>query len=604
MINENAFVVLKTKLIGPPAVDNSLKRMRLINKLEAATRLKASFIISEAGSGKTTLISDFLEYTQLPAVWYHIDTNDSDPVTFFTYLVNSLRQLYPKFGMATMKQLADKDRVRSGSSDAVVDTFINDIYHQVKKKTVLVLDNFHCLDDSAVILAIVERLLCYLPESLHLIISSRTQPEIKLARLSSIRAISLIGYTDLLFNESEIKQLFESVYKEKLSAEWAHEYYCLTDGWITGLQYINESAPRDVIAHGSSKNLIRYKRALSEIFQYFKEEVLSSNYDNILPTLASISEPEVIDPQVCTQVLNIENAQEWLQRLVTRNLFLTQQDLEQSTYRFNPLFRAYLQELPATTEAAQPEPAQPQPAPAQPAPVAAVEDKKAADKGGEAGEAAKVVTYQEKALRDLQVVNTAAVDEHKAAAGEDVLNINIDQNDSCYREAAELTEKMLAKRQTELSKLMAFTNCELPSHVIKLQRSQLLLAAWEAKSFILSDPDYNQSHCELIRRSIVLQAEIQELGASFRELLNSSSADEIREVLSRAKYCLDQAEIVSSALDIQSHSERSASRFGNAQNLLATRQKLTSTINCLLTLIKWLNNNSKLEESRKMASNQ
>ncbi|HKP87455.1 MAG TPA: hypothetical protein VJZ26_15235, partial [Blastocatellia bacterium] len=135
----------------------------------------ATIVCADAGCGKTTLVTDFVRSLSLPSVWYQIDPSDLDLAVFFGYLVYGIRGLRPDFGQVVMGFISETEGL-SSKTDQLVDVFVNEVSEQLEEKTIVVLDDYHHVDSSEPIAGAVDRLVQYLPDVLHLIITSRSMP--------------------------------------------------------------------------------------------------------------------------------------------------------------------------------------------------------------------------------------------------------------------------------------------------------------------------------------------------------------------------------------------------------------------------------------------
>lgn len=153
-------------------------------------------------------------------------------------------------------------------------------------------------------------------------------------------------------------------------------------------------------------------------------------------------------------------------------------------------------------------------------------------------------------------------------------------------------EAKLQSRLAEICILLATKLRDLPVKVLQLKRSQLAIASWEVDALLSSEDDATEQSINkqnhLVRRSIALLAEMQEVGIASREMLNAGQRQEAIDAMRMAEYFLEQSKVVAAGLETHSHRERDASQSLRAQNLAATRQKLMSTHQLLNTLIGWL----------------
>lgn len=152
-------------------------------------------------------------------------------------------------------------------------------------------------------------------------------------------------------------------------------------------------------------------------------------------------------------------------------------------------------------------------------------------------------------------------------------------------------EVTLQSRLAEICILLATKLRDAPIKVLQLTRSQLTIASWEVEALLSNESDpisiEAKKQYSSIRRAIALLAEMQEAGISYREFLTGGKIKEGEEALLRAQYFLEQAKATSANLETQSHQERTLGNYSKAENLAATRQKLTSTHQLLSTIISW-----------------
>ncbi|MEW6734061.1 MAG: tetratricopeptide repeat protein [Acidobacteriota bacterium] len=337
---------LKTKLQPPKRGRTMLVRTRLTEKLRMAVDLKATLVIADAGYGKTTLVGEFIVETGFPAVWYQLDAGDNDLLVFLRYLTYGLRQHYPKFGEISL-DLLQAASSRTIKVEQLIDTWLNEVDSEIENKTIIALDDFHLLNGNETINNTVNRLLTYLPDTLHLIIISRTQPELNLARLRSKQSICWIDRTDLIFSESETAALFNEIYRLP-SAQWVRECWRTADGWVTALQLICQVVEQRLRTHGAEEQTLAadfafHKQSLFEIFDYFAEEVFQLEAPDIQEGLVKLSILDWIEPDICRDLLALTQPLEWLDDLVRRNVFITRRgEPGGETYHLHPLFRAFL----------------------------------------------------------------------------------------------------------------------------------------------------------------------------------------------------------------------------------------------------------------------
>src|SRR2546423_1699002 len=233
---------LRKKLLPPRPAPEILARPRLIERLQSNLALPVTLITANAGSGKTTLVADFLRKQERPYVWYQLDHTDSDPAVFLGYLAHGIQQRVSNFGETIFAYLQASELAQR--PERAADVLLNEILERVEQQLIIVLDDYHHLGTETPVHAVVDRLITYLPDVIHIIIVSRDIPPLTLARLRSQDSLAIIDRADLLFTEEETQELFRKVFGLDLTPDQLHEYGERTHGWITALQLVRQGAKR------------------------------------------------------------------------------------------------------------------------------------------------------------------------------------------------------------------------------------------------------------------------------------------------------------------------------------------------------------------------
>jgi LuxR family maltose regulon positive regulatory protein len=340
---------LRTKLLPPRPAPELLSRPRLIERLLANLSRPMTLVTANAGSGKTTLVADFLRTHRRPFVWYQLDHTDADPSVLLGYLTFGIQQVVPGFGEAMFAYLRESPNELAQHPERAVDVLLNEVLEQVEQQLVLVLDDYHHLGPETPVHAVIDRLLAYLPDVLHVIVISREMPPLSLARLRAQAPQSIIDRADLLFTDEETQQLFRKVFDLELTAEQLAEYRERTHGWITALQLVRQVAqrtPGGARSDGQHEHpdLVEILRQSErDIFDYFAEEVFFGEAEIVQQILLRISLLDRIDLDTCASLYRGMNCARVLPALVRRNVFITvASDGSGEEYRLHPLFQSFL----------------------------------------------------------------------------------------------------------------------------------------------------------------------------------------------------------------------------------------------------------------------
>ena len=339
---------LRTKLLPPRPAPALLSRPRLTERLLANLAHPVTLVTANAGSGKTTLVADFVRTHARQFVWYQLDHTDADPYVFLGYLTHGIRQSIPDFGEVMFSYLQQSADELARQPERAVDVLLNEVLERVEQQLILVLDDYHHLGAETSVHAVVDRLLAYLPDVLHVIIISRDLPPLSLARLRSQASLTVIDRNELLFTDEETQELFRKVFDLELTPEQLSEYRERTHGWITALQLVRQVAQRRAFAEGrregEAPDLVEILRQSErDIFDYFAEEVFADETEDVQSMLLRISLLDRVETGVCTQVYPSGNCRALLPALVRRNVFITvASDGSGEEYRLHPLFRDFL----------------------------------------------------------------------------------------------------------------------------------------------------------------------------------------------------------------------------------------------------------------------
>jgi ATP/maltotriose-dependent transcriptional regulator MalT/DNA-binding SARP family transcriptional activator len=345
-INQSNFF-LRTKLLPPRPVSDVLKRPRLIERLRANANSPVTLVAADAGCGKTTLISDFLRDQTRPFVWYQLDYTDADPVVFLTYVANGIKNIQPDFGEALFPYLAESSEDVLRYPERAADLFINEVLGSIENPFVLVLDDYHHIGTETLVHRIVDRMLQYSAEYLHLIITTRDLPPLAIMRRRTQSAALVIDRNDLLFTDAEVRDLFRSTLKVELADEEIAEYRKRTHGWVTALQLVRQIAEKDGVGEDGAAAMPLtdiLARSEKDIFDYFAEEVFAREDAETQNLLMHLSLLESLPLEACSLLFPQMRCSALLPELVQKNIFLTVAGERGHTeeYRFHPLFRDFL----------------------------------------------------------------------------------------------------------------------------------------------------------------------------------------------------------------------------------------------------------------------
>lgn len=333
-----------TKIIVPKRRADLLTRQRLLDMLDNMLDNRLTILSAPAGYGKTSLLVDMAANTGVPVCWYAIDRLDRDFSRFLTYLIHSIAQQFPAFGESSAA--ADQSSSYSNETLDRISTIIsNDIFQNIREHFVIVLDDFHLVEDIEPINYFINRFIQQVDDNCHIVIASRTLavfPDLPL--LVAHSQVGGLSFDDLAFQSDEIKSLVLQNYHLTISDETADQLARDTEGWITALML---SIPS--IWHGMSSRLQAAQVTGIGLYEYLAQQVLDLQTNEVKLFLQRTSFLEEFDANLCKEVLEpvlYPNGADWLglmESITRNNLFVLPVGESGSWLRYHHLFTDFLQ---------------------------------------------------------------------------------------------------------------------------------------------------------------------------------------------------------------------------------------------------------------------
>jgi ATP/maltotriose-dependent transcriptional regulator MalT/two-component SAPR family response regulator len=325
--------ISKTKIVLPNRRSEILSRPRLLESLKGLLDNKLVLLSAPAGYGKTSLLIDLAHNVQMPVCWLSLDLLDREPQRFIAYLIASLAECFPGIGVTSRIQLSQLKSIERDAESLLV-TLTNEIYDQAEDDFLLIMDDFHLVDDEPVISSLLNRFLELVVENCHVILSSRTLPSLEDVTLMVAREqVAGLSHEELAFLPREVQALYAQNYRQHLSDEAAHQFVEQTGGWITGMVLSN------------LPNMPRVSGV--DTFAYLGQQVLDIQPEYVREFLMRTSLPDEFNAEFCDIILGPLHStpQSWsdlMGLILEKNLFVL--PLEDGRWlRYHPLFREFLQ---------------------------------------------------------------------------------------------------------------------------------------------------------------------------------------------------------------------------------------------------------------------
>lgn len=330
--------LLTTKLFTPPLWPDLVSRQRLIAKVNEGVRRKLLLVSAPAGFGKTILLCTWAANNGMPVAWVSLDEGDNDPWQFWAYVCTAMQRCFADRGHAIIPSfnVEQPEPIRP-----LLTRLINEIAATPEPEIVLVLDDYQLIESQPVHEE-VAYFLQHMPMQAHVILATRSDPPLPLARLRGRGQMSELRTADLRFLPSETAVFLNEVMGLNLNSDSVTALARRTEGWITGLQMAALSL-RTSSQEQAANFIAAFTGTNRFVLDYLLEEVLAQQPAAIQDFLLQTSLLRRLNGELCEALTGGENGQEMLLALESANLFLTPLDAAQQWYRYHQLFADLLQ---------------------------------------------------------------------------------------------------------------------------------------------------------------------------------------------------------------------------------------------------------------------
>jgi len=358
--------LLQTKLYIPSTRPKLVHRPRLIEQMNEGLHRKMTLVSAPAGFGKTTLVGEWVDHLRLDAAkanqienriaWLSLDERDNDPTQFLAYIIAALQTIETRqepagnIGKAALSALQSP---QPPPNEAILTALINEIA-AIPGRTILVLDDYHLIEARPIHDALTF-LLRHLPPQMHLVIATRDDPLLPLARLRARGQLTELRATDLRFTYSEAAEFLNQVMGLDLSAGDIAALETRTEGWIAGLQLaaISMQGHKDVTGFIES-----FTGGHHFVLDYLIGEVLQQQSESVQTFLLQTSILDRLTGSLCDAVrfgeakspTGQDNGRVTLEMLQRANLFIVPLDEERRWYRYHQLFADLLRQRMRQTQ--------------------------------------------------------------------------------------------------------------------------------------------------------------------------------------------------------------------------------------------------------------
>ncbi len=331
--NTSGQYLIPTKLAVPRLPSSPFVRSHAIGRLERVMRCPLTVVSAPAGFGKTTLLAQWIRVTRLPVAWVSLDKGDNDPVRFWVYVLAALDPLIPGV-LAQVRPLLSTSGLQQ-LPEVVLSALVVALA-AAPDPTILVLDDYYMVQaNNTPIHEALAYLIENLPTQVHIVVASRADPPLPLARLRVLGYLAELGTLDLRFSSEEVAQFLTQTMGLNLPTEEIAVLDARTEGWIAGLQLaaLSLQGRKDTASW-----IATFNGGNRYIFDYLTDEVLEHLAPAQQRFLLETSVLNLLTAPLCDAVTASGNSQEMLQGLEHANLFLVPLDDQRHWYRYHHLF--------------------------------------------------------------------------------------------------------------------------------------------------------------------------------------------------------------------------------------------------------------------------
>lgn len=331
--------LLQTKLYVPKLRPSLVPRPHLVARLNQGLQqgCQLTLISAPAGFGKTTLITEWIAACERPFPWFSLDERDSDLSRFLQYFIAALQTRFPEIGKH-VSGLAESPQ--PPPTESVLTALINEIAAS-PEEFALVLDDYHVVDAQPIDHALTF-LLENMPPQMHLVITTREDPNLPLARLRVRGQLTQLRAADLRFTVEETAVFLNQMMGLNLSQENIAALEARTEGWAAGLQLAGISMQG--YQDDTADFIQSFTGSHRFVLDYLVEEVLQQQPESVQNFLLQTAVLNQLTGALCDALTGNDNGQEMLQSLDRANLFLVPLDNERRWYRYHHLFADLLRQ--------------------------------------------------------------------------------------------------------------------------------------------------------------------------------------------------------------------------------------------------------------------
>ncbi len=327
-------LLVSTKVHPPPLRVRRISRAQLLRRIDTA-QTKLTLLVAPAGYGKTTLLSQWVRMREEPVAWLSLSSEENILPSFLDYLLAAIGTVDPEIVEATHRRSAATE---SADAKSVFSALLSELSRYTAPWT-LVLDDYHLISNEDID-QWVGQLIELTPPDCRIVIASRTEPSLRLARLYVRQELTRLDASDLRVTTAELPELLGSYGIEASPSE------CLalnehTGGWMAALHLAAINAT-EYSLESVIESLRDFSGDVHMLGDYLLQEVLNQQHSEMREFLLRSSILDRFTVSTCRAVTRLRRAGQLLELAVRRNLFVVLIDQEGEWYQYQHLFGDFL----------------------------------------------------------------------------------------------------------------------------------------------------------------------------------------------------------------------------------------------------------------------
>jgi LuxR family transcriptional regulator, maltose regulon positive regulatory protein len=332
--------------ITRPTSSRLFARSRLFRVLDRSLTQSVVWVSGPPGTGKTSLVTSYLDARDLSCLWYQVDEGDSDLASFFYYLGLAAKKAAPRKKTLPLLTPEHHTSIRIFSRRFFENLYsrLIGIFEDGRMQRIIVFDNYQEVADGLPFHEILCEGVSLLPDPIKLVLISRTDPPAPFIRLRANRQMRVLGWEELRFTLDECSRLVRLRGNKEVSPNVLEQLHEKTDGWAAGIVLLLEGA-----RNGGIESVLSKVHTSKEIFQYFAKEIFNRADSVTQEFLLKTSFFPQISTRMAEALTGNSLTQPILSELNVKNYFTQRLESETALYQYHPMFREFLQLLCSQT---------------------------------------------------------------------------------------------------------------------------------------------------------------------------------------------------------------------------------------------------------------